>query len=67
MAQKYHGIGFIWTINTSLYFTYDYQIVVSATSSGNTSSIFPSEWMSTRVIQRPNNAAVYNGDEYLSI
>lgn len=67
MSQQYHTYGFIWVNNTSLQFTFDGNIIANATPSGNASTPFPSEFMNMRVIQRPNNAAVYNGDEYLSV
>ena len=40
---------------------------MNATPSSISSNPFPSEYMNTRVILRPDHANVYNSDEYLSI
>jgi hypothetical protein len=50
-----------------LQFTFDGQVIATANVSGNASTPYPLEILNMRIIQRPNNAAVYNGDEYLSV
>jgi hypothetical protein len=54
-------------MNTTLQWTFDGNIVATANVSGNASAPYPYEWLNLRLIQRPNNAATYNGDEYLSV
>ena len=42
-------------------------MIATANVSGNASTPYPLEILNIRIIQRPNNAAVYDGDEYLSV
>ena len=54
-------------MNNTLQWTFDGNVVATANVSGNASAPYPYEFLNIRLIQRPNNAATYDGDEYLSV